>query len=128
MSSTQPEVRLVTAPLLKSLNALSKAGHCVKVRKRVGSGFGSGGEPDIEGCIDGVCIQIECKAPGNKPTPLQEQRIKEWSDAGALAFWTSDAKDAMRIVMDRLGIKGPMTTQEISDECEMLIRMLEGMK
>jgi hypothetical protein len=102
MSSTQPEVKLVTDPLLKKLNALRLRGYNVKVRKRHGGPYGSAGEPDIEGCINGVCIQIECKAPGNKPTPLQEQRIKEWSDAGALAFWTDDAVSAVDKVLKHL--------------------------
>lgn len=102
MSSKQPEVRLVTDPLLKKLNALAAAGHSVKVRKRHGGAYGTSGEPDIEGCIDGVCIQIECKAPGNKPTPLQLQRIAEWARAGALAFWTDDADKAIEAVVGRL--------------------------
>lgn len=98
MSSTQPEVRLVTDPLLKKIKALTNEGYHVKVRKRHGGPFGTSGEPDIEGCINGVCIQIECKAPGNKPTELQVRRLKEWSDAGAVAFWTDDPDYAMTLL------------------------------
>lgn len=98
----QPEVKLVTAPLMKRLESLKARGHKVKVRKRHGGAYGSSGEPDIEGCIDGLCIQIECKQPGNKPTPLQEKRLQEWSDAGALAFWTDDAEAAYKRVVEEL--------------------------
>lgn len=98
MSSTQPEVKLVTDPLLKKIKALAGDGYRVKVRKRHGGPYGTSGEPDIEGCINGVSIQIECKAPGNNPTPMQLQRIKEWSDAGAVAFWCDDPEWAMTIL------------------------------
>lgn len=94
----QPEVRLVTKPLIKAIEALRLEGYKVKVRKRHGGAYGSSGEPDIEACVNGRSVQIECKAHGNKPTPLQLKRIQEWEDAGALAFWTDDWVHAASIV------------------------------
>ena len=54
---------------------------CSKFRKRKG-GVTNPGEPDIYGCIFGLHVEIEMKAPGGKPTKLQERRIVEWSNAG----------------------------------------------
>ena len=38
-------------------------------------GMGRSGIPDIICCVDGNFLAIECKANGNKPTPLQEREL-----------------------------------------------------
>ena len=38
-------------------------------------GYGKSGVPDIIGCYKGKFFGIECKAGGNKPTPLQTQQL-----------------------------------------------------
>ncbi len=40
-------------------------------------GYGKSGVPDIIGCYKGQFFGIECKAGGNKPTPLQEKNLRE---------------------------------------------------
>lgn len=52
------------------------------------------GTPDLLACIAGVMYAIEVKRPGNKPTKLQEHRLKQWRDAGAVAVWV-DSVDAL---------------------------------
>ena len=51
----------------------------------VQSGFGS---PSLDFliCISGLFVSIETKAPGKKPTPLQETTIANMRAAGALVF------------------------------------------
>lgn len=48
----------------------------------VTGGYGSSGVPDIVCCYNGVFIGIECKAKGNKPTPLQEAQMQKIRQAG----------------------------------------------
>jgi len=49
-------------------------------------GYGKSGVPDIVGCFESVFFGIECKAKGNKPTPLQEKNLREIKDAGGIAL------------------------------------------
>ena len=48
-----------------------------------GSVFQDAGEPDIDACISGLAVKIECKLPGNEPTPLQRASMQRWELAGA---------------------------------------------
>lgn len=52
----------------------------------VTGGWGASGVPDIVGCYKGKFFGIECKANGNKPTPLQKKNIDEIIGAGGLAI------------------------------------------
>lgn len=52
--------------------------------KRHGSRFAAG-RPDITGCIDGRRFEIEVKRPGRKATKLQEEMLRRWRSAGAIA-------------------------------------------
>ena len=49
-------------------------------------GYGRSGVPDIVGGFESVFFGIECKAKGNKPTPLQEKNLREIKDAGGIAL------------------------------------------
>jgi Holliday junction resolvase len=48
-------------------------------------GYGRSGVPDVVCCIKGKFLAIECKANGNKPTPLQEREIKAIRTAQGIA-------------------------------------------
>ena len=49
------------------------------------------GWPDILFLLPGGCpLFIEFKAPGKKPTPLQEQRLKQLHELGYAATWTDN--------------------------------------
>jgi hypothetical protein len=96
--SKQPE-SLIVNKVIKYIESMKLQGHRVKVRKRHGGPYGTSGEPDIEACIDGKCVQIEMKVPGNKPTILQLRRMSEWSDAGALVNWF-DNYEATRVWLE----------------------------
>lgn len=41
---------------------------------------------DYIGCINGRFFAIETKAPGKKPTPLQEQTMKQMMHSGGIVF------------------------------------------
>ena len=66
----------------------------VKVLKKLGvyyfypvtGGYGTSGVPDIVCCYRGLFFAIECKANGNKPTPLQEVQIRKIKEAGGYAI------------------------------------------
>ena len=52
----------------------------------VTGGYGRSGVPDIVGCYQGKFFGIECKANGNKPTPLQEKNLREIDASHGLAL------------------------------------------
>ncbi len=68
------------------------------VRKRWGGGMGVAGDPDITGCIRGRHLELEVKRPGGKPTPLQEKRLREWRDAGAVVEVVASVEDVREIL------------------------------
>ena len=49
-------------------------------------GYGKSGVPDIVGCYGSKFFGIECKAKGNKPTPLQQHNLAEITKAGGIAL------------------------------------------
>jgi len=72
-----------------------------KVRKRRG-GISNAGEPDLYGSIFGIHYEIEVKAPGNKPTKLQEAKLAEWAAAGAITGVSYCLNDTKRIIFSGL--------------------------
>jgi Holliday junction resolvase len=49
-------------------------------------GYGRSGVPDVVCCVKGKFLAIECKANGNKPTPLQEREIDAIRTARGIAM------------------------------------------
>lgn len=72
---------------------------CSKWYKRKG-GETNKGEPDISGCVQGIRFEIEIKTPGNKPTDLQDFKIKEWKAAGAISGWADSEEKFITIVKE----------------------------
>lgn len=52
----------------------------------VTSGYGNSGAPDFLACIKGRFVGIECKANGNKPTPLQEKNLRDIELSGGISL------------------------------------------
>lgn len=54
-----------------------------------GGGMQSAGIPDILVCYRGIFIGLELKVKNNKPSPLQEAKVKLIRDSGGIAgvFW-----------------------------------------
>ena len=52
----------------------------------VASGYMSSGVPDIVACYKSKFIAIECKANGNKPTPLQTKNLNEINSCLGIAL------------------------------------------
>ena len=80
------------------LDGLRKMG--AKVVKFHGNQYTENGNPDIVGVIMGRGLAIEVKVPGKKPTKIQAKRLMEWSNAGAITFWTSNAEECLAIVAE----------------------------
>lgn len=74
----------VTAKIIREIRKLPFA-HARKVHADM---YGNVGEPDIDACIRGRAVKIECKAPGRiqKVTPRQVAAINAWRSAGAIAM------------------------------------------
>ena len=49
-------------------------------------GYGKSGVPDIVGCFESKFFGIECKAKGNKPTPLQQKNLHDIMKSGGIAM------------------------------------------
>ena len=60
--------------------------------------FSAPGQSDLWG-VDrmGRHWEIECKRPGNKPTPKQLEWLKAMSDRGCVAYWADSASIAERV-------------------------------
>lgn len=54
-------------------------------------------------CVNGRFVGIEAKAPGKRPTKLQERTLKEIIDAGGAAFWC-DSVESFLINMRLWGL------------------------
>jgi hypothetical protein len=92
--------------------------HCV-VRKRHGSVFSIRGDPDLYGMLPldhadypGRHFELEVKRPGEKPTPLQLTRLREWEAAGAVTGWVTSAQEALEL----LRLARPKTLAQIFAE------------
>lgn len=59
----------------------------------VSGGMGVHGVPDVLGHFRGRFFAVETKAPGRKPTALQELQIKTLRETGALVFVVSTGAD-----------------------------------
>ena len=68
-------------------------GVCIKMA--VVGAHGTAGWPDRCFIANGRVAFVELKAPGKKPTPLQEARMNQLRHAGAKAEWFDDADTAM---------------------------------
>jgi Holliday junction resolvase len=75
-----PEAK-VKAKLKKHLEAMG-----IYNFSPVQNGMGRAGIPDVIGCYNGLFVAFECKANGNKPTPLQLREIERIQQAEGLAF------------------------------------------
>ncbi len=71
--------------------ALEKVG--AKVIKTNGSPFMEKGTPDLIGCYNGRMFVIETKLSGNTTTVIQQRRLKEWENAGAIALVATYPQD-----------------------------------
>lgn len=94
----------------------SPKGRGLKFVPYVGSVIGEGGTPDIIGCVEGKTFLMEVKRPeeftkdgkviqrAGKPTELQKQRMKEWTEAGAFVKVVYSATEAMDFVLSLLEV------------------------
>ena len=69
-------------------------GVCIKIGM-VGA-HGTAGWPDRLFIYCGLGLFVEMKAPGKRPTPLQEARMAELRKAGAFVYVASDLEEAIR--------------------------------
>jgi len=71
----------VTEILLDGINSKPKC----KAIKIHNSGYIESGTPDIIASINGLILLIEAKRDlTKKPSPIQDQRLKEWASSGAM--------------------------------------------
>jgi len=67
-----------------------------------GGPFQEKGIPDLNGCIDGLYIVIEVKEEDGTLSEIQEQRLREFEEAGAIAFAESSIKRALTRVAEAI--------------------------
>jgi len=81
---SKPLERHLQATVLRKLKALRAQDDRLAFRKRHAAGMGVAGDPDVYGVWRGVAWEVELKAPGEEPTPLQWARLREWELAGCV--------------------------------------------
>lgn len=90
--STKTESILTT----KIIAMIRRRGHwAMKVH---GGAYQQAGIPDICAVVHGRSVWIEVKRPGERPTELQELKMKELRKAGAWSKWIDNVDDAERWV------------------------------
>lgn len=67
------------------------------------------GVPDIQACIQGRWLSVECKVPGEEPTPLQYHHLDQIQKAGGLATWATSVEQVKQFIADNFN-------QSIKDE------------
>jgi hypothetical protein len=60
------------------------------------------GVPDRLIVIRGKCLFIEFKAPGRRPSPLQQHEIDRLRGAGVWAGWVSSLEEAKAVIKKNL--------------------------
>jgi hypothetical protein len=66
--------------------------------------FGSPGSADIIACFPGGrFVAIECKRPGEKPTPAQRAWLEKVSRLGGIAIAVDSAKSLLEQLKGRMG-------------------------
>jgi hypothetical protein len=90
--------RAIVKAILAYLNDLPHG----LARKRWGGGMGVAGDPDIDACVAGRCVQLEVKRPGQQPTALQVRRLEEWRSAGAIAEVVRSVEEVREILEKNL--------------------------
>lgn len=76
-----------------------------KVIKFHGNEYTEIGTPDLIGVFIATTGRaytffLEVKLPGQSPSPIQKQRIREWRNAGAIAGWCTSPLEAIEIIDD----------------------------
>jgi hypothetical protein len=89
-----PRESSITAQIM---TALRRVPRCI-VRKRHSAGWGVAGDPDLYGSIGGQHFEVEVKRPGEQPTPLQEARLAQWRDSGAIAGVAHSIDEALALL------------------------------
>ena len=78
--SHPPRESTIVAAIIQALKRVPD----LVVRKRWGSEMAAAGDPDLTGCYRGRHFELEVKAPGGRLSRIQEVRLKEWHEAGAV--------------------------------------------
>ena len=92
-----PRESTIVAAIMQALKSLPG----LVVRKRWGSEMAAAGDPDLTGCYCGRHFELEVKAPGGRLTRIQEVRLEEWREAGAVVdvvHGPDEARAALGIV------------------------------
>jgi hypothetical protein len=85
------------ATLVRQILAWLNAQPQTLARKRHGTAYGVGGEPDIFGCVAGQHFEIEVKQPGGALTPRQQARLHAWQQVGAVVGLATSLADAQAV-------------------------------
>ncbi len=88
----------MAAPLERTRSDLEFLNHQPRCRaqKMIGTIYGTSGL-DIFGCISGRFFFLEKKQAGKKPTPRQQARLRQWTDAGAITGWYTTRSELIAI-------------------------------
>jgi len=79
------------------ISEINKIPHCKAINIH-GNEYMEVGTPDIFCSLDGIACLIEVKTDGGKATEIQERRLWEWCDAGAVAVLCMGERESKMIV------------------------------
>jgi len=86
----------------RTVNLLVKTYTRLVVRVKHGTVFAIVGDPDLYGCVEGHFFALEIKNESGQLTKIQERRLWEWAQAGAIVGALREPEDAVRFINEAL--------------------------
>jgi hypothetical protein len=93
MASSATRESVIVTAILKALKSVPE----LVVRKRWGTTMVVAGDPDLTGCYRGRHFELEVKAPGGRLSRIQEVRLKEWRQGGAVVHCPGEALSTLGV-------------------------------
>lgn len=62
------------------------------------------GEPDIIGCYNGLFFAMEVKLDYNKPTKIQQARLREWKKSGARVGVVRSVDEGVKVAIEGIEV------------------------
>ena len=93
-TSASPRESTIVSAIMQALKYVPG----LVVRKRWGTTMAVAGDPDLTGCYCGRHFELEVKAPDGRLSRIQEVRLKEWRQAGAMVAVVHSPEEALAIL------------------------------
>lgn len=94
--------KTVVRNVIRFIDGLPESDGVAAWARKTHGGPHSGGEPDVDACVEGRCVKLEVKVPERRGrvTKLQQRRLDQWASAGAVVGVVCSAGEARQVLVD----------------------------